>query len=221
MRVLVLGMPGSGTSYFAGILDAGGIVSAGMSYSGMPWKGCGESCALREFNRRALDGWRPSRFGPAPRVRVDEHDIRAMRAVVELADAAHDRWHFKNPESVLLWDSIWSRVEWDAVLGIYRHPLGTIASVARDHLPPSACARYDLEQTWCRWNEIVLRASSRVFRFPYDGQALARMFDLGDPEEPTQKYVTNPVDGPVPEACEDVWNRLEEARCASTTAAAM
>ena len=219
MRAIVLGLPGSGTSYITSVMrEAGWKVPcpyvASRSYP------THEILWLREVNERALRGWRPSRFSPRARVDGSKERVIDARIAIQKADARCARWVFKNPESVVTWEKIWSRFRWDLIVGVYRHPIGTIDSIHRDHLPESVHERpsCDLELAWSHWNERILDVADVLVRFP-DASGLARRLGLARTPDPLDDLITNAVDGPVPAWSQNLWVRLEGARCASTTAA--
>lgn len=218
MRAIVLGMPGSGTSYFTGIMRAAGWDVPCPYVSSRRYR-THEILWHREVNMRALRGWRPSRFSPRARVAGGHEILTDARIAIEKADAQCPRWVFKQPESVVTWGKVWSHFRWDLVVGVYRHPSGNIASIRRDHLNPEVHKRVDLKRAWLHWNATILGAASVVVRFPDDGAAFAA--HLGLDAETTFKphLVTNDVDGPVPGWSADRWEELEGARCESTTAA--
>ena len=174
MKALILGMSGTGTSYFASLLSALGWSDAPPTFSLARYGyETHESLVGRAVNRIALGGegrsWPVERWHAYfhPRNQIDDTECHEFaQNFVTMNDSTPGDWYFKNPESLIMFPSIWNRFEWDYVIGVYRHPK---ESVLRMH---SGQREHRRKLSWIRWMEEIVSCSTVVVRFPDDADRL-------------------------------------------------
>jgi len=214
MRILILGLPGSGTSAIAECYFRAGFSNCPPTFAKVDYGyECHESLLGRAVNRIIVgsdygpQGWPLNRWHHEwkPRNPWNDPEVRhlAMWFMREM-DERHGNWFFKNPET-LQGMAVWNRYEWDEIVGVYRHPEEAIRSL---HSSEKACYR---RHVWNRYGKALVRYSTKIVRFP-DGVA-----DLAD-----ELGVTNPIidgrprtrvgyDPAAADWCASTWRVLEAA----------
>ena len=213
MRAIILGLPGSGTSYYAGLLKALGFEAGETFARGRYPYPTYESLLGRAINRLALGqeqktAWPKHRWAPnyEPRSYAADSELKALAdQFCKLMDKAHENWFFKNPETLLVWNRLWNRIEWDLVLGVYRHPQ---ESIERIHW---ARVEGKLRKTWLRHTETIVRVADMTACFPGDEEAVCEALGFGVPDTWVSRDKTSRDD--IPEWAAERWNELEEKRC--------
>jgi hypothetical protein len=218
MRVLILGLPGSGTSCVADIYHRAGF------FGGEPYFAKGaypypthESLLGRAVNRIVLGGahrdWPSWRWHDdyRPRNPYSDPEVFAFGDwFVEYMDA-HGDWFFKNPESLLTWTAFWRRFRWDEVIGVYRHPEEAVRVL---HSTQKACYR---RAVWNRYARRLVQAATRTVRFPDDMPALAQELGVECPFNPQLRKTRVDYDPSGSRWCQEWWTELEGRRCPSMT----
>jgi len=216
LKALILGIPGSGTSYFAGLMSALGWTDAPPTFSkASHGYASHESVLGRAVNRLAFGEtetpWPTRRWHahyPTPNPTNDPECFALAHHFVTSNDERGKDWYFKNPESVQFFSTIWNQFEWDFVVGAYRHPddsVETIHSQQRTH---------HKQMAWLRWMRVILDSSTVLVRFPDDAARLCDALGVDVPERfgmargrPRNRSEHEP------EAwASEIWHELEASR---------
>ena len=217
MRVLILGLPGSGTSCVADIYQRAGYFGGEPYFSRgvYPYPTC-ESLLGRAVNRIILGSeakdWPSWRWHDdfCPRNPYSDIEVFTLGHWFVNEQDKHGDWFFKNPESLLNWTAFWSRFEWDEVIGVYRHPEESIRTL---HSTQKACHRRNV---WNRYSRRMLQAVTRTVRFPDDMDELAANFGVESPYAPHLRKTQVDYDPAGSTWCRRQWLELEARRCPST-----
>lgn len=222
MKALILGLPGSGTSYFAGLLSALGWSDAPPTFAiGRYGYQTHESLLGRAVNRVAIGdsekAWPVRRWHSQYDVRdpSEDRECCALAAyLVKMNDRARKDWYFKNPESLMFFESVWSKFKWDYVIGIYRHPTECMKTMHSNQPRPGR------RDSWCKWMDRLLAYSTVIVRFPGDEDRLCDSLGVGVPKEfkPAKGRPRTCVETDPEPWARDTWERLESARWEMETA---
>ena len=214
MRLLVLGLPGSGTSAVAECLYRGGYSNCPPTFAkGDYGYETHESLLGRAINRIGLSApkerrdWDVERWNDyyRPRNPYADSELKTLAEWwVHRMDVEHHHWFFKNPESLLLFRTLWYRFEWTEIIGVYRHPEEAIKTL---HSAQKACYRRNV---WNRYSKILAAVSTRLYRFPDDIPALAE--DVGADNHLTDREHVSRSDPGNLSWCASAYKALEEKR---------
>ena len=216
MKALILGIPGSGTSYFADLLSHLGYSDCAPTFSrvdyGYPTH---ESLLGRAVNRIAIghsgQSWPVERWGDQYRPRNPFNDPELHHVAdyfVAMQDMHFRRWYFKNPESLMFFDTVWKRHQFDHVIGVYRHADESVQTMHSNQV------RGARRRSWLKWSRRLIKHSTILVRFPDDAGRLCAALGETLPEKfstvpgfPTHKHLNPPRDWAT-----EVWGQLEEHR---------
>ena len=151
--LIVLGMHRSGTSCLAGMLQGAGFEAGKVQvWNADNDRGNREHLGVMALNEALLNDSGGSWDRPTAELEITErHRHRGRQILAELNDTGSP-WMFKDPRSV--WTlSFWRELAPETLtLGIFRHPLAVIRSLAhRDNTPPAIALNL-----WCCYNERLL-----------------------------------------------------------------
>lgn len=219
MRVLILGLPGSGTSAVADVLSQDGFSDAPPTFSKAKYPyPTHESLLGRAVNRIIIGApliWPTWRWHHdfRPRNPFNDPEVHHLaRFFVKVNDEAHERWYFKNPETMMAWDTVWKPIGWDEVIGVYRHPEESIRNL---HSEQKACYR---RVVWNHYTRLLIRASTILLRFPDDLEPYAESIGSTYRLPPGFPRCRSYYDPYTKDHCKKRWAELEEARWQSTSA---
>ena len=212
-RVIILGLPGSGTSTVAEVYHRKGYSDCPPTFTrgGRP-SNPRESLAGRAVNRIVLGApeiWPTWRWHHdyRPRNPYNDPELHALaRWFVETADAQYDRWFFKNPEPLLCWHTVWKRYDWTEIVGVYRHPEEATKCL---HSEESMEGR---QSVWNAYSRLIAQVCTRFVRFPDDLPGLAEEFGVDDPIVPGKQKVHRNGNPAEIAWCGKWWKELEARR---------
>jgi len=213
VRVLILGLPGSGTSCVAEIYHRAGY-HGGRPYfakGGYPYQ-THESLLGRACNRLVLGvsekDWPSWRWHHdyRPRNPYADPELHALADLFVKGQDTEGDWFFKNPESLLTFQGLWKRYSWDEVIGVYRHPGEAIRTM---HSGQQTTFR---RAAWNRQCRMMLMAATKVVRFPDDMAALALSMGVHDPYKGQLRRTEIHYDPMTHSWCATRWKELEAKR---------
>lgn len=220
-RLIILGLPGAGTSFWAQTLVSMGWVSP-PPYEGRRPYPTFESRDLREVNERMMPGglMTPDRFKEGFVVKEpDEETVQLAQRFVLMSSGTNEKFFLKNPESTLTFERMWSRWDWDHVVGVYREPTANVTSLWKSHLASSVrrtrrVTHTDLAGAWLRWNASLVKHATLRVRFPPCDDHFARFCEaIGDVPDDSAGFDADLVHSEepdhIPNWAADMWRELE------------
>jgi len=218
-RAIFLGLPGSGTSFWAQLLMSMGWVAPPPYQGNRPYPTF-ETKALRDANASLLGGTvaNQRRFDSDFAVnRPSDRDLADSERLVIHSSAHYERYFLKNPETTLTYVPLWSKWDWDHVIGVYRDPTANVESIWKHHLASPARARLtkaDICRAWEHWNSIVFHHATIRVRFPASKADVNRFIaEIGDEPDGSVKFdesMVNSREGrAIPKWAAKLWRKLE------------
>lgn len=219
--VLILGMHRSGTSCLAGCLEEAGLWLGNVNHEArFNRKGNKENRAIMDLHDRVLAQAGHAWDNPPGSPLIWPGELLSDLAAL-LADYPQDRsWGVKDPRTVLLMDG-WCRLVEPALVGTFRHPLETVASLQRRALAWGQPMTHEQAlMLWRIYNEHMLAVWRQnpfpvVQYFSQDySQLIGRLCYIRGLEVPDRFSFLEAglrheqAEAPVPERVRDTWQSL-------------